>query len=103
MATTTPLMQLLQGYLKVTSDRQQTIALETQVQALRIAYRLSLDKYEAGYAPYLDVLTAQRSLFSAEQSLVAAEYQSLAGVIGLYQALGGAWPAHTTTSRPAGP
>jgi len=26
MATTTPLMQLLQGYLKVTSDRQQTIA-----------------------------------------------------------------------------
>lgn len=26
MATTTPIMQLLQGYLKVTSDRQQTIA-----------------------------------------------------------------------------
>lgn len=26
MITTTPLMQLLQGYLKVTSDRQQTIA-----------------------------------------------------------------------------
>jgi len=26
MATTTPMMQLLQGYLKVTSDRQQMIA-----------------------------------------------------------------------------
>ena len=39
------------------------------MQALRIAYRLSRDKYDAGYAPYLDVLTAQRSLFAAEQSL----------------------------------
>jgi multidrug efflux system outer membrane protein len=89
--------------VEVRSDRQQTVALDTQVQALRIAYRLSLDKYEAGYAPYLDVLTAQRSLFTAEQNLVAAEYQSLAGVIGLYQALGGAWPAHAATSHPAGP
>ena len=26
MSTTTPLMQLLQGYLKITSDRQQLIA-----------------------------------------------------------------------------
>ena len=26
MSTTTPIMQLLQGYLKVTSDRQQLIA-----------------------------------------------------------------------------
>jgi outer membrane protein, multidrug efflux system len=88
--------------VEVRTDRQQTVALETQVQALRIAYRLSLDKYEAGYAPYLDVLTAQRSLFSAEQSLVAAEYQSLAGVIGLYQALGGAWPTHATTAHSPG-
>ena len=71
-------------------------------QALRIAYRLSRDKYEAGYAPYLDVLTAQRSLFAAEQSLVAAEFQSLAGVVSLYQSLGGGWPNSVTASHPAG-
>lgn len=74
---------------EVRLDRRQTIALQTQVQALRIAYRLSRDKYEAGYAPYLEVLTAQRSLFAAEQSLVAAEFQGLAGIVSLYQALGG--------------
>jgi outer membrane protein TolC len=74
---------------EVRNDRQQARALGTQVEALRIAYRLSRDKYEAGYAPYLDVLTAQRSLFAAEQSLVAAEFQGLAGIVSLYQSLGG--------------
>lgn len=83
---------------EVRNDRQQTVALQAEVQALRIAYRLSRDKYEAGYAPYLDVLTAQRSLFTAEQSLVAAEFQALAGVVDLYQSLGGGWP---TPSRGA--
>jgi len=84
---------------EVRSDRRQTVALQTQVQALRIAYRLSRDKYEAGYAPYLDVLTAQRSLFTAEQSLVAAEFQALAGVVSLYQSLGGGWPTPATMSH----
>jgi multidrug efflux system outer membrane protein len=84
---------------EVRTDRQQTVALQTQVQALRIAYRLSRDKYEAGYAPYLDVLTAQRSLFSAEQSLVAAQFSALAGVVNLYQSIGGGWPSPPTASH----
>jgi outer membrane protein, multidrug efflux system len=88
---------------EVRNDRKQTVALETQVQALRISYRLSTDKYEAGYAPYLDVLTAQRTLFTAEQSLAAAEFQALAGVVALYQSLGGAWPTTATTAHSAGP
>jgi multidrug efflux system outer membrane protein len=87
---------------EVRSDRQQTVALQAEVQALRIAYRLSRDKYEAGYAPYLDVLTAQRSLFTAEQSLVAAEFQALAGVVDLYQSLGGGWPMPTSGSATPG-
>jgi multidrug efflux system outer membrane protein len=48
-------------------------------------------------------LTAQRSLFTAEQSLVAAEFQALAGVVSLYQSLGGGWPNPVTVSHPAGP
>lgn len=74
---------------EVRTDRQQAVALQTEVQALRVAYHLSVDRYNAGYAPYLDVLTAQRSLFAAEQSMVSAEYQALVGVVNLYQALGG--------------
>jgi multidrug efflux system outer membrane protein len=87
---------------EVRADRQQTVALQTEVQALRIAYRLSRDKYRAGYASYLDVLTAQRSLFTAEQSLVATEFQTVAGVVTLYQSLGGGWPTIGTGAQPAG-
>jgi outer membrane protein, multidrug efflux system len=87
---------------KVRNDRQQTVALQAEVQALRVAYRLSRDKYEAGYAPYLDVLTAQRSLFAAEQTLVAVEFQALAGVVDLYQSLGGGWPTRVATTHAPG-
>ena len=77
---------------EVRSDRQQVTALQTEVQALRIAYQLSKDRYEAGYSAYLDVLTAERSLFNAQLLLSQAEYSSLAGVVSLYQSLGGGWP-----------
>ena len=87
---------------EVRNDRRQAVALETQVEALRIAYRLSRDRYEAGYAPYLDVLTAQRTLFTAEQSLVAAQFQGLAGVVSLYQSVGGG-PIPMAATRGAGP
>lgn len=86
---------------EVRNDRRQAVALETQVEALRIAYRLSRDRYEAGYAPYLDVLTAQRTLFTAEQSLVAVQFQGLAGVVSLYQSVGGG-PIPMTATRSAG-
>lgn len=88
--------------VEVRTDRQQTVALQTQVQALRIAYRLSTDKYNAGYAPYIDVLTAQRSLFTAEQALVAVQAQALVGVVNLYQSLGGVWPPTGAGSHSSG-
>jgi multidrug efflux system outer membrane protein len=38
------------------------------------------------------VLNAERSLFTAELSLTAAERQGLVGIVTLYRALGGGWP-----------
>lgn len=51
----------------------------------------SLQRYSGGIANYLEVLDAQRSLFSAELTLAqdrGNEYQSL---VQLYKALGGGW------------
>jgi multidrug efflux system outer membrane protein len=51
----------------------------------------SLNRYRGGIANYLEVLDAQRSLFSAELALAqdrGNEYQSL---VQLYKALGGGW------------
>ncbi|MBC5762986.1 efflux transporter outer membrane subunit [Ramlibacter albus] len=53
--------------------------------------RLARLRYEAGAASYLDLLDAQRSLFTAEQLLVQTRLARLQNQIQLYRALGGGW------------
>ncbi|MDU5008364.1 MAG: TolC family protein, partial [Streptococcus sp.] len=68
---------------------QQTVAQET----LRIAQ----NRYRNGYSSYLDVLDAQRTLFSVQTSVVQVKNNLLLAQIDLYKALGGGWnsPPHT--------
>ena len=75
----------------VRADRDQVTADETQVNALRRALQLASDRYTSGIASYLDLLDAERSLFTAELTLVQVEAQELGDVVGLYRALGGGW------------
>ena len=51
--------------------------------------RLANLRYEQGSSEYLDVLDAQRSLFSAEQMLLQLQQIRLSNMVGLYRALGG--------------
>jgi len=72
-----------------------TIAERLRAQrALVAASALSLHLAEALYArgsdSYLDVLTAQRTYYSAEQSLISVELIEASNVVMLYQVLGGA-------------
>ncbi|MGH6986271.1 MAG: efflux transporter outer membrane subunit [Caulobacteraceae bacterium] len=53
------------------------------------AVRLTTAQYRAGSASYLNVLTAQRTLFSAELSLAATRELASTNLVALYQALGG--------------
>ena len=64
---------------------QQAVAQET----LRIAQ----NRYRNGYSSYLDVLDAQRTLFSVQTSVVQAKNNLLLAQIDLYKALGGGWSA----------
>lgn len=81
----------------VRADRDQVTAEGTQVNALRRALQLASDRYTSGISSYLDLLDAERSLFTAELTLVQTEAQELGDVAGLYRALGGGW------TRPPGP
>ena len=72
-------------------SRDQLAAQETQASALRRAFALAQRRYESGVASYLEVLDAQRGLFSAELSLVQTENQYLGATVRLYKALGGEW------------
>ena len=51
--------------------------------------RLANLRYEQGSSEYLDVLDAQRSLFTAEQMLLQLQQIRLSNTVGLYRALGG--------------
>ena len=69
----------------------QLTALEAQATASREAYRLSELRYRNGIASYLQLLDAQRTLFSAEQALVQTRLLERLNQVALYKALGGGW------------
>lgn len=56
-------------------------------------FRLSDLRYQSGASSYLDLLDAQRSLFTAQQAAVQANLQRLQNQVTLYRVLGGGWTA----------
>lgn len=63
--------------------------IELQVNALQKAYSATIDLMNNGSTTYLEVLTAQESLLSAEFTLVQNRYEMVQALINLYSALGG--------------
>jgi multidrug efflux system outer membrane protein len=49
-------------------------------------------RYKGGVSAYLEVLDAQRSLFSAELDEAQTIGNNLVSLVRLYKALGGGWP-----------
>ena len=63
---------------------------------------LSNLRYKNGVDSYLNVLTAQTDLYTAQQSLVDARLQRLTNLVTLYESLGGGWVAQSGDQpRPA--
>lgn len=54
-------------------------------------YSLASARYDVGVDSYLNVLDAQRSLYSAQQSYISTMLQRETNAISLYKALGGGW------------
>jgi outer membrane protein, multidrug efflux system len=68
---------------------EQVAAQVRAVDAQREIARLARLRYREGVAGYLEVLDAERSLFTAEQSLIALQRAELDNLVSLYVALGG--------------
>lgn len=64
-------------------------ATETQVNAAADNYRLADMRYRGGIDPFLSSLDAQRSLYSAQRTLVALRQTEASNLVALYQSLGG--------------
>ncbi len=74
----------------------QTRSLETGADAARLAAELAAQRYRAGITDFQTVLSTQRTRLSLEDSLASARLTRLKGLVQLYKALGGGWPAPAT-------
>jgi outer membrane protein, multidrug efflux system len=64
---------------------------EKLVAAAQDATRLARLRYEGGSTAYLEVLTTDSNLYTAELNLVAAQQNEALSLVQLYSALGGGW------------
>ncbi len=72
--------------------------IQEQDTAIRSAQRsldLATDRYRLGIDPYLNVITAQTTLFSNQQTAVNLRIEQIVDSVQLIEALGGGWDAST--------
>ncbi|OZI09673.1 RND transporter [Siphonobacter sp. BAB-5385] len=62
-----------------------------QVNVLKQAATTSDNLFATGYATYLEVITAQRSVLESELSLINTKRSQFLSLVDLYRALGGGW------------
>ncbi|MBU1376908.1 MAG: efflux transporter outer membrane subunit [Alphaproteobacteria bacterium] len=70
-------------------------AQERLVEAATVTQRLTQARYDRGVDSYLALLDAQRTLYAARQTLLAAQLARAANRVELYRALGGGAPTGT--------
>lgn len=71
--------------------QQQLIEVEKQRDVVQEALRIAHNRYANGYASYLEELDAQRTLYSAQVSVIELRSNLLLAQIDLYRSLGGGW------------
>jgi len=75
---------------------EQLRAQVAQRNAAEVSFKLADLRYRSGAASYLDVLDAQRSLFTAQQSTVQVQALQVQNLVTLYKVLGGGWKEGST-------
>jgi multidrug efflux system outer membrane protein len=80
---------------------REELAAQTQgLEALRTYTRLAHMRYDNGYSSYLEVLDAERALFSAELDYARVKSDTYFALIDLYKAMGGGWVVDAAAAAP---
>lgn len=90
----------LNAFAEVENALVGTLRLQEQLEGARRrsavltrSFGYAHDRYEAGYASYLEQLDAQRNQFQAELDVINLRQSQFQNLIALYKALGGGWSA----------
>ncbi len=68
---------------------------DTAIESAQRSLKLATDRYRLGIDPYLNVITAQTTLFSNQQTSVNLRITQIVDSVQLVEALGGGWDAST--------
>lgn len=89
--------------VSTTKGREQLESQGRQVKSLGDYARLSRLQYEGGTVSYLQVLDADRSLFSGQLSYVQTQTGVLTSLVNVYKAMGGGWVTEADRLTGIGP
>ena len=70
---------------------QQIVQQQKAEQSAELFVKLETARYETGVDPYIDVVTAQTTLLSDQQTLTSLQIQRMTASVQLIEALGGGW------------
>lgn len=96
----TALEDVENALVALAQERARRAKLATASASYRQASTLSRALYETGAASFLDVLVAERSLYTAEDALIQSRIDITNDYIALNKALGGGWDGVVDASRP---
>ena len=85
------LREVEDALVQIAKFREQLASEQLRVDALVNYSRLAKIRYDNGYTSYIEVLDAQRSLFSAQLNFVNIQNGVYIGLINSYKAMGGGW------------
>ena len=83
------------------TEQRRRDELAQAVTSNRQALGFAQDRYRAGVADFLQVLTAQRDLLASQQALAASTTNVSNDLVALYKALGGGWETAFPRTRTA--
>ncbi|MES2176110.1 MAG: TolC family protein, partial [Pseudomonadota bacterium] len=75
----------------ITRYAEQIQRLHNRLTILQHSVALATDRYQGGYASYLEQLDAQRNLYATELDAISVRQSQLENIVTLYRALGGGW------------
>lgn len=87
----TALEEVENALVNYAQQRKREVMLNQAAVSFRESTRLSRELYENGSTTFLDVLTAERSLYSSEDSLLQSRVAISGYYVALAKALGGGW------------
>lgn len=99
-AVLTALEDVENATVALAQERIRQGRLATAAASYREAAGLSRDLYTSGATSFLDVLTAERSLYSAEDGLLQSRIAMATDYIALMKALGGGWDGRVDSATP---